>query len=219
MPPLPSPLTIPRISPERVQGPTFFDDFDFPNLSLPFGQAWLPALEPAFRPGTVRLALAGDTLLVSATLSDDHITTTATADQQFLWELGDVFEIFMQAEGHSDYHEFQLSPGNHLLSLHYPHPAADRTRGLASYLRPSPIRDHEVEIEPTARRWHVALRLPLSSLLPPGAPLPLIWQMAACRYDYHKDGTFTLASTAQLTKPQFHRIADWTRIKLPPPTA
>ena len=218
MPPSSAPLVVPRILSKHTQGPIFFDEEDRTTLSLPFRQAWLPTPEPDFRPGTVLLALDGDTLVVTAVLSDDYITTTTTADQQFLWERGDVFELFLQAHGQPDYHEFQYSPGGHRLQLHYPHATADRTRGLAAYLRPALIGEHAVRVDPS-ERWQVALRLPLSPLLPPDVPCPRMWSLAACRYDYHRDGTFTLASTARLALPEFHRGADWTRIQFPPSTA
>ncbi|MBC7367490.1 MAG: carbohydrate-binding family 9-like protein, partial [Undibacterium sp.] len=160
-------------------------------------------------------ALAGDALLVSATLSDDHITTTATANQQFLWKLGDTFELFLQAEGRPDYHEFQFSPEGHCLQLHYPHRTADRTRGLDDYLRPTLIGEHAVQIETSARRWRLSIRLPLARLLPPAVPPPRVWAFNACRYDYHADGTFTLSATTPLSRPDFHRVAEWTQIKLP----
>lgn len=57
------------------------------------------------------------TLWVLATLDDTDIFTKATGDLQRLWELGDVFEIFLEAEGCGQYCETHITPGKFRMHL------------------------------------------------------------------------------------------------------
>lgn len=194
------------------------DPCDDPGLRLALGQAWLPRPNPALQIGTARISVAQDALVAVATLADTHVVTSATDDHQLFWELGDVFEIFLQAVGRDDYFEFQISPRGHVLQLHYPHRHADRTQGIATYIQRERLIDHTARIDAPARRWHAAARIPLCRLvsIPSSPALPVEWQVACCRYDYDAAGTFTFSSTAPLSRPDFHRIAEWTHITLSP---
>lgn len=187
-----------------------------PARPIVLQQCWLPMPQRTFQPGTVWLAATDDALLVFAKLTGSDARTTATENNQWLWELGDVFEIFVQSYGGDAYFEFQIAPNGRLLQLHYPSASASRQNGLHPYLRSDRLIEFVSHHDATTREWRVAARIPISNILPPrkiaeGAE----WRMACCRYDYGTDGSFVLSSTAQLSRPDFHRIGEWSRISIP----
>src|ERR1051326_2605619 len=63
------------------------------------GQAWLTTTEPEFAGAIVRTGWRDDSLFVLAELTDGDIFTRATGHNQRFWELGDTFEMFLQAAG------------------------------------------------------------------------------------------------------------------------
>ena len=187
-----------------------------PVARLELRQAWLPQPEAALRPGHVGLAATAGALLVFAELTDDCIHTLATADHEPLWERGDVFEIFLQSFGADQYFELQIAPLGHRLHLHYPRSGAVRAHGIAPYIQRDRAIEFTVRVEPARARWRVAARIPIASLLArhprsDGAE----WRGAFCRYDYDAAGQFCLSSTAALTRPDFHRSSEWSRLSIP----
>ena len=187
-----------------------------PVACLELRQAWLPQSEPALRPGRVSLAATECALLVFAELTDDCIHTLATADHEPLWERGDVFEIFLQSFGAEQYFELQIAPSGHRLHLHYPWIGAMRANGIAPYIQCDRAIEFTARVEPARARWRVAARIPIAPLMPrhprsDGAE----WRAAFCRYDYDAAGQFFLSSTAALTRPDFHRIGEWSLLSIP----
>lgn len=187
-----------------------------PARPIVLQQCWLPMPQRSFQPGTAWLAATDDALLVFAKLTGSAARATATEDNQWLWELGDVFEIFVQSYGGDGYFEFQIAPNGRLLQLHYPFASAPRQNGIDQYLRSDRLIQFASHHNATTREWRIAARLPIPNILPPrkiaeGAE----WRMACCRYDYAADGSFVLSSTAQLSRPDFHRIGEWSRISIP----
>lgn len=210
-------FVLPRVSTrELAQG---IDAPEWPACAarpIVLQQCWLPMPQRTFQPGTVWLAATGDALLIFAKLTGSSARTTATVDNQWLWELGDVFEIFVQSYGGDSYFEFQIAPNGRLLQLHYPSACAPRQDGVSQYLRSDRLIEFASHHEAKTQEWRIAVRLPVSNLLPPrkvaeGAE----WRMACCRYDYAADGSFVLSSTAHLSRPDFHRIGEWSRISIP----
>lgn len=194
-----------------------------PARPIVLQQCWLPMPQRAFQPGTVWLAATEDALLVFARLTGSAARTAATADNQWLWELGDVFEIFVQSYGGDGYFEFQIAPNGRLLQLHYPSAGAPRHEGLARYLRSDRLLEFATHHDAAAREWRIAARLPIAHLLPARTLAGAAeWRLACCRYDYAADGSFVLSSTAPLSRPDFHRIGEWSRLSIPggfPPRA
>ncbi len=95
------------------------NDFDS-ALEVPFH--YLRGPKELFRPASARVGWSGNRLLVLATLTDDEVYTDSTADNQELWQLGDVFEIFMRDLGGDEYFELHTSPAAHRLQLRFPNP-------------------------------------------------------------------------------------------------
>lgn len=179
-------------------------------------QSWRHMPEPAYRQGLVWLAATDTALLVCAQLSDDYICTSATKDHEYLWELGDAFEIFLHQVGTTPYSEIEIAPNGKSLELCYPQLDSPRHDGIEPYIVRGCLLDSAVAIDHTNRQWCVALKLPLASL--PGVDLGQpseAWRIAFCRYDYAADGTFCLTSSAPLTKANFNRIHEWPGIHVP----
>ncbi|MES2693358.1 MAG: carbohydrate-binding family 9-like protein [Verrucomicrobiota bacterium] len=212
-----TPLRLPRVA--DVDLARAVEGAEWPPVSaatLPLRQNWLPQTEPAFLPGTVALAASEQALLVFADLTDESIQTTATADQEPLWERGDVFEIFLQSYGAELYLEFQIAPNGRRLHLLYPGLGFSRSAGLEPYIRRDRSIDFALKLDPANSRWRIAARIPMAPLVPARPRLNgQEWRMAFCRYDYDAAGQFCLSSTAPLTKPSFHRIGEWSRITIP----
>lgn len=184
--------------------------------ALALEQSWRPMPEPLFQPTTVWLAASAEAFLIFAELTDREARTSAAADHERIWERGDAFEIFIQSFGGDAYFEFQIAPNGHLLQLHYPTRCAPRQQGIDRYIRRDQLIEANVHVDARSGRWRVAARLPVAPLLPSrafggGAE----WRMAFCRYDYEPDGRFCLSSSARLTRPDFHRIGEWSRISAP----
>lgn len=179
-------------------------------------QCWLPMPQRGFHLGTAWLAATDDALLVFAKLTGSGARSSATQDNQWLWELGDVFEIFVQSYGGEGYFEFQIAPTGHCLQLHYPAVGAPRQDGIDRYLRRERLIEFTSHHDAKADEWRVAVRLPVANLLPARkAGAGTEWRMACCRYDYAADGSFILSSTAQLSRPDFHRVGEWSRVSIP----
>jgi hypothetical protein len=185
------------------------------ELAFDFGQSWLDAPEPGLSPGTASLAASGDALLIRADLVDTCVRTFAQADHEPLWDLGDVFEVFLQPFGYEGYFEFEISPRGHLLQLRYPRSSSPREHGIQDYI----VRARRlVDFRVSGREggWRVALRVPVAPLLAFSADRRGEgWRVAFCRYDYDANGDHRLSSTAPLTRPDFHRMHEWHVVRVP----
>ena len=82
-------------------------------------QPWFEENESQFRQGFVELQWTPHALLVHAKLADEQIYTSSDADNQHMWELGDVFEVFLQVEGHEDYFELHITRDYRFASDHF----------------------------------------------------------------------------------------------------
>jgi hypothetical protein len=186
-----------------------------PTLHL--GQAWRPAPERTLRPGVVRLGWHEATIVVVASLEDETVFTRATADNQRLWEFGDVFEMFFRNAGREDYLELHVAPGDKRLQLHFPSRetvAAVRT-GIERF-------DDFVVREPlfdfrtckTSDGWALVAQIPGPTL---GFNVPSLKGEAVLasfsRYDYASDGSPpVLSSTSPHAQLDFHRQEEWIKL-------
>jgi hypothetical protein len=186
---------------------------DSPILS--FAQAWLPAPQADFRPGTIRLGWRDDRLLVLARLEDDRIFTTATGRNEPLFQLGDTLEVFVGAAGSNDYLEYHYAPNGTILQLHWPRNARELDVPAAGGLRAFAIEDNDSfhRVRPIPRGWEVLAALRLAPLLKTPAPLAsLPLDLNFGRYD-HRDAHTPpiLSATAPLAACNFHARPYWHR--------
>lgn len=88
--------------------------------ALPFLQGWRETPEPDFRGGEVRLGWNAAGMWVLARMDDECVFTRASGDNQKLWALGDVFEIFVRDLAGEEYLELHTAPNGHRLQLRFP---------------------------------------------------------------------------------------------------
>lgn len=179
------------------------------------GQGWNVAPDERLRPGVVRLAWEPEALWVRAELNDDEICSRATSDSQHLWELGDVFEMFLQGEGRDDYAEMHVSPGGFRMQL-----ALDGTKfrrlesdecRVEDFLVVPPRFDAEARQETGG--WTVEARIPAGEVDPKGRiDAGDRWLGSFCRYDVGCEGRPVLSSTSLHRVCRFHRRQEWRTI-------
>src|SRR5690606_5596227 len=80
-------------------------------------QAWRPTPESGLHPAQVWLAATEDRFVVLAELEDHDIITSAIRHNDPLWDLGDVFEIFVRHTKRPEYYEFHTAPNGVTLDL------------------------------------------------------------------------------------------------------
>ncbi len=183
---------------------------------IDYAQHWLPALEPAFRPAQVRLAATTDRFVVLAELSDDEIITQARQHNDPLWDLGDVFEIFLQPADRPEYFEFHIAPNGVTLDLRYPYAGASRANGVEQYMLSEPHFTAQVVTEPLLNRWRVGVEIPVAKLASPESlNTPGEWLFSFSRYDCATDREPVLSSTSPHRKVDFHQTDDWKRFTVP----
>ncbi len=185
---------------------------------LPLQQCWLPTPEPAFLPAQVWLAATRDSFAILAELQDHDIETTAQNHNDPLWDLGDVFEIFVRHAARPEYFEFHVAPNNVTLDLCYPERYASRANGVECYMLPEPHFSAQVACQPSEKLWRVAARLPVAKLISEAALVadPSVWQFSFCRYDCGPGRDPAVASTSPHKIAGFHRAEEWRTFLAPP---
>jgi hypothetical protein len=149
-------------------------------------------------------------------MEDEDVTTRATADSQHFWELGDVFEIFLESEDAGFYTEMHVTPGNHRLHLHI---------GCNDYeaIKNKSLPPSDVTVSPpgfasrsatTPAGWTAEARIPAGLVDPKGLITKSSqWRASFCRYDAWSDGRPpVLSSTSPHKALNFHRRHEWRPI-------
>jgi hypothetical protein len=179
-------------------------------------QCWRDAREPTFTPGWARVRWQPDGLAISGVFVSRRAANRARRLNDRTWELGDIFEFFLRAEGCARYIELHVTPENQRLQLLWPaHGLADFRAGRAK-LEDFTVDDPawvESAAHVTPTHWAVRVFLPFRCLgLVAGAPLPAL-HACVCRYDW-SHGVEGLSSTAPLREPNYHRLAEWSPLRL-----
>lgn len=192
----------------------------FPQPStLAFGQSWLESSARNFPGGTVQLGWQGNRLYYFAQLEDQEVYTTATEQNQRLWELGDVLEIFVGIYGQPGYLEYHTAPNGLTLQLYFADAealaASSGPEGFKRCVREDPASSSLVFQR--ANGWEVLGWISAESLgLPPGSDLAgQVLDISFGRYDYSRnEESPVLSSTSDLSKLSFHRRAEWRTVRL-----
>jgi hypothetical protein len=203
------PLTDARLSPMAV-------DKHWQAL----GQAWRGGgTEPGFNPGWARVQWSTAELHYDAVLLGSRPQNRAVTLNERTWELGDVFEIFLQVAGQSCYVEMHITPENKRLQLLWPLGGLQRVRQDQARLEEFTVNRPDWAQSSTYLGpgfWVARAVIPLTILgIAPGAPPPQLRTMVA-RYDYGTNASPVLSSTAQLQAPDFHRTNEWQNLVLIP---
>lgn len=184
---------------------------------MTMGQAWREEVEPGFHPAEVRVGWRDQSLMVFAELIDRELVTKATEDNQPLWMLGDVFEIFLRDIEGERYVEFHIAPNGKRLQLVFPDASTIQRVGERE------IRIEELMVGPEmfefvqwveGEKWCLCAKVPGSAFLPPGTDLSRrTWLASFSRYDYGSDlGEPVISSTSEHALASFHRQQEWAEI-------
>ncbi len=182
-------------------------------------QPWSPTRDAAFEPTTVVLAWSPAALRIEADLTDRDVFSKATGDNQKTWELGDVFEIFLQVEGRTGFAELHVTPNGHRTDLDLPGPRGRATPESAPVpferMLVSPIRFSATTTR-TSDGWRVVAAVPPSVFrLAEFAPSQRL-RVSFSRYDATTGQGPVLSTTAAHSKIDYHRPDEWTLVQLLP---
>ena len=117
------------LSPAATLRPLKIRQWDDPaSLRRAFGDCHPMAMTQRFPGGDAQAAPAGwvragwteRSICVLAELQGNNISTRATRLNDFLWLLGECFEIFLKFEDDERYLEFHIAPNNCVLQLLFP---------------------------------------------------------------------------------------------------
>ena len=117
-------------------------------------QGWLDAPEPDFLPAEIRLGWTPSRLIVFAEIPDRDIFTQATGPNQKMWELGDVFEMFLKPEDRTDYVELHVTPPNFRLQYQIESPGKPATE------LSDDVFSSRVKIDTANQKWTVYAEVP-----------------------------------------------------------
>ena len=181
-------------------------------------QAWRVAPEDGFLPAQVRIGWRHDCFLVLGELTDPHLYTSATEDNQILCSFGDVFEIFLRDSELKTYAEFHVAPNGKRLQLLWPDAETlslvhDKKVALHDLKVREPIFDFSQWSE--GKKWYICASVPTRIFLPHGTPLEgRTWCASFSRYDYSSaEEPPVLSSTSPHTgKVSFHCQQDWAEL-------
>ncbi len=180
-------------------------------------QAWRDSPEEKFQPARVRIGWRGDRLLVFGELTDKHLYTRATEDNQILCSLGDVFEVFLRDSEGERYAEFHVAPNGRRLQLLWPDAATIRRVGMKE-VSLDDLKVHEPIFDfsqwSEGNTWCICAPVPGSVFLPAGTPLGgRTWNASFSRYDYSSaEEPPVLSSTSPHAKVSFHRQQEWAEV-------
>lgn len=183
--------------------------------------AQMPGAEPSplFRPGEVRFGWREDQLLVSARLTDEEVLTTASAHNERIWMLGDVFEMFLRDLETEAYAELHVAPNGYTLQLRFPDSHAlenMRQRGvtLEDYMLPHPAFESRARLVPDRPGWDVFASVPVETVLGEKKSLPARqWLVSFSRYDVSTGQEKpVLSSTSPHQVVRYHRQQEWRRV-------
>jgi Carbohydrate family 9 binding domain-like len=208
-------------------------DFEFSDLNsvlrafekvpaLAMQQAWLPAPEPDFAPASVRVGWRDEALFVFAELTDADIFTRATRNNERMWNLGDVFEIFLRPDAQQAYTEFHITPNNFHMQLRLADPQAigrlRETDSFESAMIGEPMFESAVWVQPEVQRWCVSARIPAAPICEQPKPIQgSRWHFSFGRYDYTRGREKpVISSTSPHGVARFHSQAEWGTLEFSP---
>ena len=123
----------------------------------PFGQPWLPQVEPAFASGQVTLGLSENELLIRAELTDAHPMQDVFPMNFPAFAQCDALEIFLGPDDGKAYYELHVTPSNSILQLFFDESGVRTT--IEHHAVAEPL--FTSQTERTATGWSVEARIPL----------------------------------------------------------
>ena len=144
-----------------------------------------------------------------ADLRDGEVFTRATGDSRYFWERGDIFEIFLEADGAGYYTEMHVAPGNHRMHMRIrPEDYLSMKTGLltpADLMVKPPEFESRCEVVPGGR---------VVDAVQPGGKISgnSRWRASFCRYDAGSDGAVLSSTACHQGKINFHARGDWRKL-------
>jgi len=179
-------------------------------------QAWLAEPSPYFQPTVVRCGWTDEALIVWAQLSDRDIFNEVRGFNQWAFNKGDTFEIFLRPCQQLAYFEFHVTPFNQLLQLRFPSaedfqahtndPGYDDT-----CLVFNPVIETRTAIHQQQNLWEVAASIPFAFVVEEGiVGEGSEWLFSFSRYDHSRAlPEPVLSSSSPHRECNFHRQQEW----------
>jgi len=187
------------------------------STRIPLRQSWRPRPQAAFAPAVVSLGWRGNSLLVFAELTDRDIFTHAKKPNQRMWELGDVFEIFLCPVRQAAYYEFHVTPNNQWLQLRFGDSSVvkklQKTNDFTSCVITKKVFHSWVWLRRKEQKWFVYAEIPATVICEHKSKRGP-WLFSFGRYDYTRDRKApVISSTSPHTKPNFHARHEWEKMQ------
>jgi len=144
-------------------------------------------------------------LFVAASLQDTDLGSRAISDSLHLWELGDVFEIFLRGNQEPYYVELHISPSGHRLQLQIPSGVQPRPAVGECLVDDEPLFDFQSRH--VEGLWEIVAVIPFAAATAEGKA-----RVSLSRYDAGPDRAPVLSSTSRHAEVNFHRQHEWTSL-------
>jgi uncharacterized repeat protein (TIGR03806 family) len=159
-------------------------------------------------------------LYLLAELEDHDLFADVTEHDGKTWD-NDVFELFLKPDAKfPGYYEFHVNARGTKMDMFVPNKQSGGYEALraANHFHWQTAVQRRGTLDDRSDRdqgWTVEGRIPWLDLMPTGGrPDPdEIWHVAFCRYDYSKDRSPELSSSARLTEVNFHRTEDYSPLR------
>jgi hypothetical protein len=178
--------------------------------ALPLRQHWAGTMP--MEAGVARIGATSLGLAVHVRYEDSDVFSTATANQQRMWTLGDVVEVFVRpGREQSAYWEVHVTPNEFLMDLYIPSRAGMQSgeHTWEDMITPESGTVYQAYIDDGS--WSAELTIPWSAFGQSGIPAEgTTWQFAVCRYNYNGglEGE-ELSSTAPLSQRNYHLVDEY----------
>lgn len=156
-----------------------------------------------------------NSLLIFAELMDIDIFNSAIRPNQRLWELGDVFEVFLRPVNIESYAEFQIAPDNQRLQLRFPNDRVVERLRNTNRFEDAMVADqmfHSMTwTEAHLCRWYVHVEIQASAVYGHDECMENAqWRFSFGRHDYTRGSDEpVVSSTSPHARPDFHRQSEW----------
>ncbi len=216
---LPGPARSPISTVPCIESPLGHDGGPTPTayasaLCLPLSQHWCNGMPQ--EQGHAYIAACAEGLRLYSWFEEATPYTTATHNNQRLFELGSVVEFFICPSGTSTYWEIHLSPNGLIMDIRIPDRDA-LMRGALDWSEViAPASHARYTGNTTATAWTTEIIVPWACFERTGIPTGENWGVAVCRYNYpDRLEDPELSATAPFTELSFHRIEEFNRITFP----
>ncbi len=184
--------------------------------SVELQQDWLEGPSPHFQPATVRTGWTDEALIVYAQLTDLDIFNDIRGLNEWAFNKGDAFEIFLRPCQQPAYFEFHITPFSQLLQLRFP--SAEEFKAKTHVpgwddecFVHDPVLETRAVITQEKNLWEVVAAIPFSFVAEEGDVRDgSQWLFSFSRYDHTRSlPEPTLSSTSSHKVCNFHRQEEW----------